>query len=109
MTKWQLGYLHKYWLFTMAMLHVYFHLLKRVYIHSFIHSWLQVSCAAAIVHWNHFFRLYQHNKTLGSKGKFKQVSNYCKGVLEAAKPPYANKTRVYHFTETCLSELLANY
>ena len=48
---------------------------------------------AAIVHRNHFFRLYQQNKSFESKVKFRQASNRCKRVLEAAKLAYANKTK----------------
>ena len=51
------------------------------------------SCAAAIVHRNHFFRLYQREKSSDSKVKFRQASNRCKRVLEAAKLAYANKTK----------------
>ena len=65
-------------------------------------------CAAAIVHRNHFCRLYQQNKSSESKGKFRKVSNRCKRVLEAAKLACANKTRVHHFPETWFSGLLAN-
>ena len=46
------------------------------------------SCAdweAAIVHRNHFLRLYQKDKSSKSKVKFRQASNHCKRVLEAAK------------------------
>ena len=43
------------------------------------------ACAAAIVHKNYFFRLYQQNKSLETKVKLKQASNRCKRVLEAAK------------------------
>ena len=49
--------------------------------------WFSVACAAAIVHRNHFFRLYQKHKV-----KFRQASNRCKRVLKAAKLAYANKT-----------------
>ena len=48
------------------------------------------ACAAAIVHRNHLFRLYQQHK---SKVKFRQASNRCKRVLEAAKLAYATKTK----------------
>ena len=65
--------------------------------------WFSAACAAAIVHRNHFFRLYQQNKSSESKVKFRQASNRCKRVLEAAKVPYANKTRVHYFLETWLS------
>ena len=50
--------------------------------------WFSAACAAAIVHRNHFFRLYQQNKTSESKAKFRQASN-----LEAAKLAYATKTK----------------
>ena len=70
--------------------------------------WFSAACTAAIAHRNHFFRLYQQNKFSESKGKFKQASNRCRRVLEAAKLAYAYKTRVYHFPETLLSGLLAN-
>ena len=51
------------------------------------------SCAAAIVHRNHFFRLYQKDKFSVPKVKFRQASNRCKGVLEAAKVEYTNKSK----------------
>ena len=51
------------------------------------------ACAAAIVHKNHFFCLYQQNKSSESKAKFRQASNRCKSVLEAAKLAYATKTK----------------
>ena len=55
--------------------------------------WFSAACAAVIVHRNHFFRLYQQNKSSESKVKFRQASNRCKRVLEAAKLAYANKTK----------------
>ena len=55
--------------------------------------WFSAACAAAIVHRNHFFCLYQQNKSSNSKVKFCQASNRCKRVLEAAKLAYANKTK----------------
>ena len=51
------------------------------------------ACAAAIIHRNHFFHLYQREKSSDSKIKFRQASNRCKRVLEAAKLAYANKTK----------------
>ena len=51
------------------------------------------ACAAAIVHRNHFFCLYQQNKSSASKPKFRQASTHCKRVLEAAKLVYATKTK----------------
>ena len=55
--------------------------------------WFSAACAAAIVHRNHFFRLYQQNKSSESKVKFRQASNHCKRVLEAAKLAYGNKRK----------------
>ena len=40
--------------------------------------WFSAACAAAIVHRNHFFRLYQREKSSDSKVKFRQGSNCCK-------------------------------
>ena len=57
--------------------------------------WFSAACAAAIVHRNHFFRLYQKDKSSDSKVKFRQASNLCKSVPKAAKLTYANKTRVH--------------
>ena len=45
------------------------------------------------VHRNNFFHLYQKDKSSDSKAKFRQASNCCKRVLEAAKLAYANKTK----------------
>ena len=55
--------------------------------------WFSAACVAAIVHRNHFFRFYQREKSSDSKVKFRQASNRCKRVLEAAKLAYANKTK----------------
>ena len=55
--------------------------------------WFSAACATAIVHRNHFFGLYQQNKSYESKVKFRQASNRCKRVLEAAKRAYATKTK----------------
>ena len=43
--------------------------------------WFPAACAGAIVHRNHFFRLYQQNKSSESKVQFRQASNRCKRVL----------------------------
>ena len=67
------------------------HLKYQVKPHS--SPWFSAACAAAIVHRNHFFRLYQQNKSSESKVKFRQASNCCKGVLQASKLAYANKTK----------------
>ena len=55
--------------------------------------WFSAACAAAIVHRNQFFCLYQQNKSSESKVKFRQASNRCKRVLEAAKLAYATKKK----------------
>ena len=55
--------------------------------------WFSAACPVPIVHRNHFFRLYQKDKSSDSKIKFRQASNHCKRVLEAAKLAYANKTK----------------
>ena len=55
--------------------------------------WFSATCAAAIVHRNHFFHLYQQNKSSESKVKFRQASNRCKRVLEAAKLACATKKK----------------
>ena len=55
--------------------------------------WFSAVCPAAITHGNHFFHLYQQNKFSESKVKFRQSSNRCKRVLEAAKRSYITKTK----------------
>ena len=55
--------------------------------------WFSAAYAAAIVHRNHFFCLYQKNKYSESKVKFRQASDCCNRVLEAAKVAYATKTK----------------
>ena len=60
-----------------------------------LHSspWFSAAFAAAIVHRNHFFRVYQREKSSDSKVKFRQANNLCKRVLEAAKLAYVNETK----------------
>ena len=55
--------------------------------------WFSDACAAAIVHRNQFFILYQQDKSSDSKVKFRQASNRCKRVLEAANFAYADKIK----------------
>ena len=55
--------------------------------------WFLTVCAAAVVHRNHFFRLYQKDKSSHSKVKFRQASNRCKRVFAAAKLAYTSKTK----------------
>ena len=61
--------------------------------------WFLAACAAAIVHRNNFFRLYQQNKSSESKVKFRQASNRYKRVVEATKLIYANKTKVSIYSQ----------
>ena len=56
--------------------------------------WFSAACGAAIVHRNHFFRLYQQNKSSESKIKFRQANNRCRRVLEAAKLAYTKKESI---------------
>ena len=56
-----------------------------------------------MVHRNHFFHLYKQNKSSESKVKFRQASNRCKRVLEAAKFAYATK-----ITESITSQKLGS-
>ena len=55
--------------------------------------WFSAACAAAIVHRNHFFCFYQRENSSDSKVKFRQASNRCKRVLEAAKLAYTNEIK----------------
>ena len=55
--------------------------------------WFSAACAATIVNRNHFFGLYRQNKSSESRESFRQASNHCKKVLEAALLAYANKTK----------------
>ena len=66
---------------------------RKYQIESHSSPWFSAACAAAIVHRNHFFRLYQREKSSDSTVKFRHASNRCKSVLEAAKLTYANKTK----------------
>ena len=66
---------------------------KKYQVKSHSSPWFSAACAGAIVHRNHFFRLYQREKPSDSKVKFRQASNRCIRVLEVAKLAYANKTK----------------
>ena len=63
--------------------------------------WFSDAFAADIVHRNHYFKLYQQNKSSESKNKFRQAINCCERIPEVAKLAYACiRKRVHHFTET---------
>ena len=66
---------------------------RKYQVKSHSSPWFSATCAAAIVHRNYFFRLYQREKSSDSKVKFRQASNCCKRILEAAKLADANKTK----------------
>ena len=55
--------------------------------------WFSAASAVATVHRNHFFHLYQQNKSSESKGNFRQAANCCKRFIEGAKLTYANETK----------------
>ena len=44
--------------------------------------WFSAACAAAIAHRDHFFCLYQKDKSSASKVNFRQANNRCKRVVE---------------------------
>ena len=67
--------------------------LRKYQVNSHSSPWFSAACAAAIVHGNHYFLLYQKDKSSNSKVKFRQISNRCKRVLEGAKLAYANKAK----------------
>ena len=77
---------------------------RKYQVKSHSSPWFSAACAAAIVHRNHFFRLYHQNKSSESKVKFRQVSNCCKIVLEAAKLAYATKTKESIFSQKLASQ-----
>ena len=68
--------------------------------------WFSATCAAAIVHGNNFFRLYQSDKSSDSKVRFRQAFNLCKRV-QPNLHMLINK-RVHHFPETWFLGLLPN-
>ena len=55
--------------------------------------WFSAVFATVMAHRNHFFPLCQKNKSSESKVNFRQTSNCCKRVFEAAKLAYATKTK----------------
>ena len=58
---------------------------RKYQVNSHSSPWFSADCAAATVHGNHYFLLYQKDKSSNSKVKFRQISNRCKRVLEGAK------------------------
>ena len=66
---------------------------RKCQVKHYLSPWFSAACATAILYRNHFFRLYQKDKSSDSKVKFRKAGNDCKRVLEAAKLAYANKTK----------------
>ena len=66
--------------------------------------WFSATCAAAIAHRNHFFCLYQENKSSESKVNLRQASDRCKRVLEAARLADATKTKESIFSQKLASQ-----
>ena len=54
----------------------------KYHIKSYSSIWFSAACAAATVHRNYFFCLYQQNKSYESKWKFRQANSCCKRVLQ---------------------------
>ena len=67
---------------------------KKYQVKPHLSPWFSAACgAAALVHRNHFFCLYQREKSSDCKVQFRQASNQSKSVLETAKLAYAKKTK----------------
>ena len=66
---------------------------RKYQVNPHLSPWFSAAGAVVIVHRNHFFRFWEHNKSSKSKVKFRQASNRCKSFLRVAKLAYANKTK----------------
>ena len=66
--------------------------------------WFSAACAVAIAHKNHSFHLHQQNKSSESNIKFRQASNCCKRVPEAAKLTYATKAKESIMSQKLVSQ-----
>ena len=60
---------------------------RKYHVKPHLSPWFSAACAIVIVHRNHLLHLCQQNKSSESEVKFRQASNHCKRVLEAAKLP----------------------
>ena len=63
-------------------IHAYISLKKKYQVKPHLSPWFSATCAAAIVHRNHFFHLYQREKSSDSKVKFRQLVIVAKGHLK---------------------------
>ena len=66
---------------------------RKYQVKSHLSPWFSTTCNVAIAHGNHFFRLYQKDKSSASEVNFGQASNRCKRVLKAAKLACVNKAK----------------
>ena len=58
---------------------------RKYQVKSHSSPWFSAACAAAIVHRNHFFHLYQKDKLLDSKAKFRRLVIIAKGLMKLPK------------------------
>ena len=66
---------------------------RKYQVKSHSSPWFSAASVTAIAQRNHFFHLYQKDKSSAAKVKFRQASNRCKRVLKAAKHAYVNKIK----------------
>ena len=78
------------------------HRMYQVKVHS--SPWSSAACAAVIAHRNHFFRLYQKDRSSEYKVNYRQAYNRCKRVLEAATLAHFNIT-----TESITSQKIGSH
>ena len=55
--------------------------------------WFSPACAAAIAHRNHFYKVFQREKSADSKCRFRHAANECKRVIDSAKTQYVQQTQ----------------
>ena len=70
--------------FVTSILNLVVYIPHRKYVKPHSSLWFSAVYAAVIAHRNHFFRLYQQNKSSTSKLKFRQASNRCTRVTTVA-------------------------
>ena len=55
--------------------------------------WFSPACAAAIAHRNHFYKVFQREKSADSKRRFRHAANECKRAIDSAKTQYVQRTQ----------------